>query len=70
MDKYLAVILIFMIVGIPISFVNPSTGEIYQEPILPLFYGSIGGIIVIFFYASYQAKKERQKENAKRRSKK
>ncbi|WP_420546062.1 hypothetical protein [Nitrosopumilus sp.] len=70
MDKYLAVILIFMIVGIPISFVNPSTGEIYAQPILPLFYGSIGGIIVIFFYASYQEKKERRKANAKRRSKK
>ena len=59
-----------MIVGIPISIVNPSTGEIYREPILPLFYGSIGGIIAIFFYASYQEKKERQKANAKRRSKK
>ena len=59
-----------MIVGIPISFVSPATGQIYEQPILPLFYGSIGGIIVIFFYASYQEKKERQKANAKRRSKK
>lgn len=70
MDKYLAVILIFMIVGIPVSIVNPSTGEMYPEPILPLFYGSIIGIIAIFFYASYQEKKERRKANAKRRSKK
>ncbi|WP_316504382.1 hypothetical protein [Nitrosopumilus sp.] len=43
MDNYLVVILIFMIVGIPISFVNPTTGEIREQPLFLLFYASIGG---------------------------
>lgn len=70
MDKYLVIILIFMVVGIPISFVSPSTGEIREEPFLGLFYGSIAGIIVITLYSSYKEKQERQKLNAKRRGKK
>ena len=71
MDKYLTVLLIFMVVGIPIARVSPMTGEIREQPLLPLFYGSIGGMIVILFYSGYKDKKERQKINAKRkRSKK
>ncbi len=70
MDKYLTVILIFMIVGIPIAFVSPTTGEMREQPFIPLFYGSIAGIIIIVLYSSYKDKKERQKANAKRRSKK
>ncbi len=70
MDKYLTVILIFMIVGIPISFVNPSTGELRDPPFIGLFYASIAGIIVIMLYSSYKERKLRQKANAKRRSKK
>ncbi len=70
MDKYLTVILIFMIVGIPIAFVSPTTGEFREQPLIPLFYASIAGIIIIFLYSSYKERKERQKANAKRRSKK
>ncbi|MDC0329641.1 hypothetical protein OAN18_01970 [Nitrosopumilus sp.] len=71
MDKYLTVLLIFMVVGIPIAWVSPMTGEIREQPLLPLFYGSIGGMIIILFYSGYKDKKERQKINAKRkRSKK
>ena len=71
MDKYLTVLLIVMVVGIPIAWVSPMTGEIREQPLLPLFYGSIGGMIVILFYSGYKDKKERQKINAKRkRSKK
>jgi len=71
MDKYLTIILIFMVVGIPIAFVSPTTGEIRDPPLLPLFYGSVGGIIVILFYSGYKDKKEKQKANADRkRSKK
>lgn len=70
MDKYLTVVLIFMLVGIPIAWVSPLTGEMREQPLLPLFYGSIGGIIVIMFYNSYKEKKDREKRNAKRRSKK
>ncbi|MCH8915507.1 MAG: hypothetical protein IIA82_06670 [Thaumarchaeota archaeon] len=70
MDKYLTVILIFMIVGIPISFVSPTTGEIREQPYIGLFYISIAGIIIIVLYSSYKERKERQKANAERRSRK
>ena len=70
MDKYLLVILMFMIVGIPIAFVSPTTGEIREQPLLILFYGSIAGIIIIVTYSSYKERKERQKANARRRSRK
>lgn len=59
-----------MIAGIPIAFVSPMTGEVYEQPFIPLFYGSIAGIIIIVFYSSYTERKERQKANARRRSKK
>jgi NADH:ubiquinone oxidoreductase subunit 3 (subunit A) len=70
MDKYLTVILIFMVVGIPIAFVSPTTGEFRDPPLLLLFYGSIGGIIFILFYSGYKDKKERQQLNAKRKKSK
>ena len=71
MDKYLTVLLIFMVVRIPIAWISPMTGEIREQPLLPLFYGSIAGMILILFYSGYKDKKERQKINAKRkRSKK
>ncbi|MBT8242115.1 MAG: hypothetical protein HKO48_01855 [Nitrosopumilus sp.] len=70
MDKYLVVILIFMVVTIPIAFVEPSSGEFRDPPLIPLFYAAIAGIIIIFVYNSYKERKERQKANAKRRSRK
>ena len=57
-----------MIVGIPMSLATPV--GIREQPILPLFYGSIAGIIIIVLYTAYKGKQERQKANAKRRSKK
>jgi len=69
-DKYLLVILIFMVVTIPIAFVEPSTGQFRDPPIIPLFYTAIAGIIIILIYSSYKDRKERQKANAKRRSRK
>jgi hypothetical protein len=59
-----------MIVTIPIAFFSPTTGELRDPPIIPLFYGGIGGIIIIVLYSSFKERKERQKERAKRRSKK
>ena len=67
-DKYLTVILIFMFVGIPISFVNPTTGEFRFLPFL--FYASIGGIIIIFLYDAYKARKQRQLTRDKRKKSK
>lgn len=60
----------FLVVGIPIAFVSPTTGQIRDQPLILLFYASIAGISVIIVYSSYKERKERQKDNVKRRSKK
>ncbi|MFB5605009.1 MAG: hypothetical protein ACE5R5_00225 [Nitrosarchaeum sp.] len=70
MDKYLLVVLIFLIVTIPIAFVSPTTGEIRDQPFIPLFYASIAGISAIVLYSSYKERKQRQQDKVKRRSKK
>ena len=64
------IILVFMVVGIPIAFVDVTTGNFKDSPRLDVFYGSIAGIIIIMIYSSYKDKKDRQKSNAKRRAKK
>ena len=70
MDKYLLVVLIFMVVTIPIAFVEPSSGEFRDPPLIPLFYAAIAGIIIIFAYSTYKERKERHAANTKRRSRK
>ena len=70
MDKYLVVVIIFLIVGIPIAFISPATGEIREQPFIPLFYASIAGISVIILYSSYKERKQKQKDNINKRSKK
>ena len=69
MDKYLLVLLGVLMIGIPIAFVTPDTGELRPQPFLGLFYASIGGIIAVIIYGSYKAKKEREKANRERRRK-
>ena len=69
MDKYHLVVLGFLMIGIPIAFLSPTTGELREQPFIPLFYASIGGIIVVVMYNGYKAKKERQKANRERRRK-
>ena len=59
-----------MFVTIPVAFVEPSSGQIREQPLIPLFYGAIAGIAIIIIYSSYKEKKERQKANARRRSRK
>ena len=68
MDKYLTVVLMFMIVTIAIAFFDPSTGDL--RFVEEYFYGGIAGIIIIVVYSSYKEKKARQAANAKRKSKK
>ena len=70
MDKYLLVILIFMVVTIPIAFFEPSTGELRDPPYFTLMWAAIGGIIIIVLYSSFKERKERREANAKRRSRK
>ncbi len=64
------VLLMFMVVTIPIAFLEPSTGEFRDPPLIPLFYAAIAGIAIIILYSSYTERKERQKANAKRRARK
>jgi len=59
-----------MVVTIPIAFVEPSTGDLRDPPLIPLFYAAIAGIAIIVLYSSYKERKEHQKANVKRRSKK
>jgi len=69
MEKTLLVVLGFLIIGIPIAFISPTTGELREQPFIPLFYASIGGIIAVVIYSGYKGKKERQKANRERRRK-
>ncbi|RNJ76315.1 MAG: hypothetical protein EB829_03700 [Nitrosopumilus sp. H8] len=67
MDKYLAVMLAFMVVGMPIAFISPDDGQLRKPPLYTLFYASIAGFIVIVLYSSYKGRQERRKANAKRK---
>ena len=69
MAKALLVVLGFLMIGIPIAFISPTTGELREQPFIPLFYASIGGIIAVIIYSGYKGKKERQKANRERRRK-
>ena len=69
MDKYLTVIMGVLIVGIPIAFISPDTGELRERPYFELFYASIGGIIAVVIYSGYKGKKARQQANRERRRK-
>ena len=69
MDKYMTVVLGFLLIGIPVAFISPTTGELREQPLIPLFYASIGGIIVVIIYSGYKGKKAKQKENRERRRK-
>ena len=64
------VILGFMVASIPISFINPTSGEFRNPPDIVLFYLAVAGIAIIILYSSYKERKERQKDNARRRSRK
>ena len=70
MDKYLLVILAFMVVSIPIAFISPTDGMLRDPPLILLFYAAIAGIAIIIVYSSYKDRKIRQRENRGRRSKK
>ncbi len=70
MDKYLLVVMIFLIVTIPIAFISPTTGKMYDQPLIPLFYTAIAGISIIVIYSSYKERKQKQKDKLNRRTKK
>ena len=66
-DRYLAVLMAFMVAGIPISLVSPTTGHLREPPLLPLFYASIAGIAAIVLYGAYRERQRRRAENARRK---
>ena len=63
------VVLGFLMIGIPIAFISPTTGELREQPFILLFYVSIGGIIAVIVYSGYKGKKARQQANRERRRK-
>ena len=69
MDKYMMIVLGFLMVGIPIAFIEPATGELREQPFFALFWASIGGIIAVVVYSGYKGKKARQQANRERRRK-
>ena len=69
MDKYHLVVLGFLMIGIPIAFIEPATGELREQPFFALFWASIGGIIAVVVYSGYKGKKARQQANRERRRK-
>lgn len=64
------VVMIFLIVTIPIAFISPTTGKIYDQPLILLFYAAISGISIIVIYSSYKERKQKQKDKLNRRTKK
>jgi len=62
-DKYLLVVLVFLIAGMGIAIVQ-------VPPIITMFYSMLAGAIGIIIYSSLKSRKQRQEENRKRRSKK
>ena len=59
------VVLGFLIVGIPIAFMQPETGELRDQPLYLLFYASIGGIIVVIMYNGYKGKRSEERRVGK-----
>jgi hypothetical protein len=62
-DKYLIVILMFLIAGVGIVITQ-------KNPFWPMFYAMIAGMIIIFLYNSLHGRKERRELNRKRRKSK
>ena len=60
MDKYLLIVLMFLIGGMIIAMT--------REPFLPgLFYSMLAGAIVVIVYSSWKSKKEQKELRKKRR---
>ncbi len=60
MDKYLLVVLMFLIAGIGIVIFQ-------KNPFWPMFYAMIVGIIIFVLYSSLKGRKERKELRRKRR---
>lgn len=63
MDKYLVIVLMFLIAGMGIGITK-------DPPELGLFYSMLAGAIIVIIYSSLRIRKEKRDLNKKRRSKK
>ena len=69
MGKYLSIVLAMMVVTMAIAFLSPTTGEIRDPPIYPLFWASVAGAFIVIIYSSYQNRKNQQQLRRERRKK-
>ena len=63
MDKYLTVVMIFLIAGMAIALTR-------EPPQISLFYTMIAGTIGVMLYSAYKARIERREANRKKRKSK
>ena len=64
MDKYLLIILMFMIAGMVIAVTR-------EPPVFGLFYSMLAGALIVIIYSAMKNKREqRQRNRERRRSKK
>ena len=62
MDKYLLIVLMFLIAGMGIAIAQ-------KPPLILMFYTMLGGAIFVILYSAVTQKKTRKELNKKRKSK-
>lgn len=60
MDKYLMVVLVFLIAGMGIAITR-------SPPVLPMFYAMLAGAVVVIMYSAWRARRQAQRERRERR---
>jgi len=63
MDKYLLIVLMFLIAGMGIAIIQ-------KPPVIPMFYAMLGGAVFVLLYSAMKERKERKSINKRRKSKK
>lgn len=63
MDKYLIIVLMFLIAGMGIAITR-------DPPVIVMFYTMLGGAVFVIIYTAFKERKERKNLNKNRKSKK
>lgn len=63
MDKYLLIVLMFLIAGMGIAITR-------DPPVIVMFYTMLGGAVFVLIYSAMKERKERKSINKRRKSKK
>ena len=53
------IVLGFLMVGIPIAFLSPTTGELREQPFFALFWACAGGALAIIIYRNYVRRRKK-----------